>query len=52
MALLGVSAVVGLVVFPLPVHLPGAPGDPSGGYLVIIPIFQHIQVESGGRFTW
>ena len=30
---------------PCQVHLPGAPGDPQVGYLVIIPISQHIQVE-------
>ena len=32
--------------------LPGAPGDSSGGYLVIIPIHQHEHGGKGGRFTW
>ena len=32
--------------------LPGAPGDFSGGYLVIIPVYQDKHGEKGGRFTW
>ena len=45
LALSGVSVAVGLLVCLPPGSPPWAPGDPSGGYLVIIPIFQHIQVE-------
>ena len=46
MTLPGVSAVVRLIVS----SLPGSPSlglmeTPQVGYLVIIPIFQHIQVE-------
>ena len=46
MALPGLSAAVRLIVF----SLPGSPSlglveTPQVGYLVIIPIFQHIQVE-------
>ena len=31
--------------------LPGAPGCSSGGYLGIIPVYQHEHGEKGGRFT-
>ena len=37
---------------PYQVHLPGLLETPQVGHLVIIPIFQHIQVKQGGRFTW
>ena len=53
LALLGVSAVVGLLVCLLPDSPSlGLLDTPQMGYLVIVPIFQHIQVEQGGRFTW
>ena len=46
LALPGVTAAIGLPVCP-PARFtfPGAPGEPSGGYLVITPMFQHIQVS-------
>ena len=53
LALPEVSAVVGLLVCPLPDSPSlGLLETPQMGYLVIVPIFQHIQVEQGGRFTW
>ena len=55
LALLGVSTAVGLLVCPLPDSLGfislGLLGTPQVGHLVIIPIFQHIQVEEGNWFT-
>ena len=46
LALPGVSAVVGLLVCSLPDSPSlGLLETPQVGYLVIIPIFQHIQVE-------
>ena len=53
LALPVVSAMVGLLVCPLPDSPSlGLLDTPQVGYLVIIPIFQHIQVKQGGRFTW
>ena len=46
LALPGVSAVVGLLVSPLPDSPSlGLLETPQVGHLVIIPIFQHIQAE-------
>ena len=47
----GVGAVVGSECLPLPGFPSLGHGGSSGGYLAIIPIYQHIWIEQVGRFT-